>query len=453
MQTQSIQLSYSSLNKRKSHKGLFVGITIIIVLVLILVAMIALLVVDNKRKDNHKYGVVFEAKRSMTIAHVYRWNKKHKNINGLDFHEVEYLSDPTKQVNRSVNKPISMLIGNESSVENYFKPLIEAAENFVPYGSRGSTLIYVRLLSESGVVNGTHDKLIDNIEDAISNSGFKTDKRCVKCVSKEEQHACVWLAMNYLRGVVYKDEEKENSCGKYGAFSLTNYSNTVIFNPKKGEAIKKYNHSITLGKEKYNIYDYSSTKYGKVDAFKRVINLAINDSQNRDENGTVLFPCYMRDYNTTLHNGEVFIKGTGDTEKCIEYISKDLNTSATCELEGPCFIDGVYMPSISEGYERFYALDDFYTTANFLSVTTGVPTKLESLYKNTAVYCNISFTHYTKELGLTGEQMARYCFWGAYTYSVLNAYGTKDGSIIFASNVEGVSFNYPYGAMLTEINI
>ena len=459
MQTQSIQLSYSSLNKRKSHKGLFVGIAIIVVLVLLLVTMIALLVVDNKRKDTHSYGVIFSVGENATTAHAYRWNKKHKNIDTLDFHEIEYLSDPTKNFTRTVSSCVSALNDtNYDDVYAYFEPLMDFANSFVPSGARGSTPVYVRLLEESNVDKSKRALLVENIERVISDFGFKVTPRCVECVSKEEEHACMWLAMNYLRGVVYKDDEGTNPCGNYGIFCMTNYSNTAIFKPKAGERLAKYNHNITLSKAEYTIYDYSCPEYGKEPAFERVMNLAISrglrssssSSSNSDE---LEFPCYMRNYNTTYGDDNITVRGTGNASQCIDLITEILNKDAKCEIGDSCAINGVYMPNISSGYESFFALDEFYNIANFLGVSTGLPTKLESLRKNTEIYCNFSFSVYEGVTRFSKERLARYCFDGAYSYSVLHAYRVEKDTVIFANNVEGVSFDYPYGAMLTEIDV
>lgn len=454
MQTQSIQLSYSSLNKKKSHRGLTVGVVIILVLVVILVAMIALLVVDNKVKDSHSYGVIFSAGKDSTTAYIYKWEwgKKGKNLAYLDFTEVDYLCRTnSSQDAERVAYPGIVQVWSEDSYENvttYFEDLISTAKCIVPSSLWKSTPIYVRLLEESGVSKesaSVRERLFADLREVVRDSGFKVTGKCVLGVTTEEQNARVWLAVNYLKESIYNvDDSKKAYESTYGVFSLTENANSAVFVPH--ESIKRYGHDINAGKRVYKLYDYSSQAYGKESAHQMLLDNEIAKSPSLD---VIQFPCYPKGYNRT-YNGHIF-NGTGEGNSCIKLTTNLLNVDASCEEEedeGSCAINGTYMPNVtSNGYNVFYAVDEFYKTASFLSLSTGIPTTLEHLSKYTERYCNIN---------LSGDysygRIHSACFDGSYAFSILRAYGFhKQDLINFANNIEGIEFNYPYGAMLHEI--
>ena len=466
MQTQSLQLSYSSLNKKKSHKGLIVGITIIVILAVILVTMIALLVVDNKHKDPKDYGVIISAGADSTTAQVYIWKHNRKNITVMEFHEVEYADDNEEggdvisglsatEAQQTVTPGIASLLGLPSeNVSNYFAPLIAFVARHIPSHDAKNTPIYVRILAGSGVNKAdeaARASLVNDVTKVVKDSGFKvvSDIRCVAEVSEEEEAAGKWLAVNYLKNSICKPDETTRVNKTYGIFTLTNSANGAVFESADGNPLM-YSLGVSLAGFSYKVYAHADTSYGRNVALKKLL----DDTVGNNDNDTVVnFPCFLNGY-SMIYKG-YNITGTGNSSECTNLVTKLLNTDAPCEKD-PCAINGTYMPSITPNkYKVFFAIDELHAAASFLGLSTGIPTSLGELSEYSKKYCSFHWSYIYKAFSKVYplERIADGCFNGIYTYKILRAYGIPDdgGRVNFASNVEGIMFDYPYGAMLYEI--
>lgn len=407
--------------------------------------------------DPYNYGAVFVADEDSITAYIYKWKQKHKGYDTLDLHEIDYSFDidPDDNSSKTIYPGIMSYVNKSfEEVDDYLLPVMYFVCDYV-FGNRNNIPIYVRILEESGIFNldtASQLNITNNIKDVIKSYRYKVASNCVTKVTKEEENAYDWLAMNYLKKSIFDnddDDKRDASKKTYGIFRLSNNTNSAVFVPHTKP--EKYEYNFTFGNSNYMLYDHSMQNYGRSDALKMVLdNITSNASSY-----VIQFPCFLKDY-SSIYNGHL-INGTGQGKACIRLISSMVNKYAECEDNtSSCAINGTYMPSITKGYNIFYASDEFHTIASILGLSTGIPTTLNYLQMSTRRYCNISWLDLKNQFEdpKFEERVALTCFDGAYSYCILNAYNISDVSKInFADNVEGISFNYAYGVMLSEIKV
>ena len=353
--------------------------------------------IPNSCGKENKYVIMIDAGSTGSRIHIYEFDVCAKQPKLL------------RETFDEVKPGISNYIEEVDVAASSLVPLLNIAMKVIPESQRGCSPISVKATAGLKLLNPTVAKEITtSISNFLSTQyPFPVAKDGgVSIMDSSEEAAYTWVTANFLLGNIGYGTKIPTSA----IFDLGSGSAQIVFEPtfpRRGKMAKgEHKYELTLGGQKYTLYQFSHLGYGLMEARKKINALVLKNFLNSKEGKslhgsqhlTVPHPCitsqmHLVDQTVALSNGQTYhvdfiaMPGTLDSKYCKELADKVLNKEKICSKK-PCSFNGVHQPSIDRTFNEF---NDMYITSYFYDIISqlGMPSSfsLEELVELTDNVC------------------------------------------------------------------
>lgn len=419
--------------------------------------------VTDTDDENLYYGIVIDMGSSGSRVFVYFWPQHTGKPNELL--NIQQMRDQErKAVVKKIKPGLSSLADTPEKVDGYIQPLLDYAASKIPSSKHHETPLYIlatagmRMLPQS-----KQDDLLGRLREGVpKNYKFLFSDTNVEIISGKQEGVYAWIGINYVLGRFSHDESDPYQVsidipgdGKLirkrtvGVLDMGGGSAQVAFEvPQKLEfkdkemLAKGHIAEFNLGCHQhesdhvYRVYVTTFLGYGGNAARKRYEKSLVNITKDSDESvrsGTgmtfsspILDPCLPRGLkdSITVSKKEVFLRGSGNFDKCQGQLKPLLNLSVPCEKE-PCSFNGVFQPNIEFSNSEFYGFSEYWYCMEDVLRIGGVY-DYEKFQKAAKNYCATRWSllkeHYEKGLYSKADEFRiKYqCFKSAWITTVLH---------------------------------
>ncbi|XP_071828433.1 ectonucleoside triphosphate diphosphohydrolase 4-like isoform X1 [Apostichopus japonicus] len=421
--------------------------------------------VTNTDDDNLYYGIVIDMGSSGSRVFVYFWPQHTGKSNEL-LHIQQMRDQERNPVVKKIKPGISSLADFPEKVDGYVKNLLDYAAKHIPASKHHETPLYIlatagmRMLPQS-----KQDNLLSRLREGVpQHYNFLFSDSSVEIISGKQEGVYAWIGINYVLGRFNHDESDPYKVAidipgdgrlvrkrTVGVLDMGGGSAQIAFEvPQKIEFTNKellakgHIAEFNLGCHQhesdhvYRVYVTTFLGYGGNAARHRYEKLLFNGTRGTedsdsplDRRGTssanpLLDPCLPKSLEDTISfdKKDIFLKGSGDYDKCQDRLKPLLNLTVPCEKE-PCSFNGIFQPSVRFNNSEFYGFSEYWYCMEDVLRIGGVY-EYDQFRKAAKNYCATRWSllkeHYEKGLYSKADEfrIKFQCFKSAWITTVLH---------------------------------
>ncbi|XP_062873877.1 ectonucleoside triphosphate diphosphohydrolase 2 [Trichomycterus rosablanca] len=434
----------------------------IVLLALVGIFLLAFNTKDVKEPAQYMYGIVLDAGSSHTAMFIYKWPVDKQNGTGIVSQHSEC---------HVKGGGISSYAAQKGGAAKSLEMCMQQAVIDIPKDRHHLTPVYLGATAGMRLLNISYPKetsaILEEVREKLKSYPFQFKGATI--LTGQEEGAYGWVTVNYLleNFIKYGFVGRWLSPGKetVGALDFGGASTQITFETKDKVEDKQNLMTLRLYGQNYSVYTQSFLCYGRDQMLRRLLSHLVK-SQGSD--GTIMNPCYPKDYNVNKTLGMIFdspcttsnkppqfdadkklqILGSGNHEQCLGNMSQ-IFSFQSCRYS-KCSFDGVFQPNVTGNFMAFSA---FYYTYYFLQKAIGITVKSPEILKEAAnTVCNMSFQEMLERAPDQRNRLQDFCAATVFMQVILlQGYGFDKISfphISFQKKAGGTSIGWALGYIL-----
>ncbi|CAD8124513.1 unnamed protein product [Paramecium sonneborni] len=389
-------------------------------------------------------GVMFDAGSSGTRVFVYIWPCRLFNYANPEI-EITQKAPSVK-----VNPGISHYGDNISGLREYFKPLIEFANEHVEEEVRHRTPILLGATAGMRILDWSQQyDVMEEVRSILRESGYLFESSdWARIISGKDEGAYLWLSVNYLKGYFASNniDEQGRLIESYTTIDIGGASTQLADDiNEEDQYYLSYDDEYqtdyhTFDTSIYNISLYShSWLYFGQDQARIQINKFLRNLHKRSS--SFQNPCFLKGYKSQF-NDDVEVIGTGNPNDCKDLIDLYLlGFNSTCDQ---CALQESYIPTIRSDSKLYAGGSAEFVAKVFNDDDDFTWTQFEFFDE----FCQKEFDEKNDD-----KYYPTQCFLGLYVQELLaNGYRIPSDTLIETGKINKVEPSWTLAAIFDQID-